>query len=98
MYLVACVYLENIAIGRGKLTIREEMELAYLGERNTPSFCGQMDQACAFGNKPILMTFDGDRLEIEEISVKQKLFLIIVNLGGNKDTPKILKDLNNCYS
>ncbi len=80
-----------------RLTIREEMELAYLGERNTPSLCGRMDQACAFGNKPILMTFDGDRLELEEVPVKQKLFLIIVNLGGSKDTPKILQDLNSCY-
>ncbi len=80
-----------------QLTIREEMEIAYLGERTTPSQCGRMDQACAFGNKPILMTFDGDRLAIEELTVKQKLFLIIVNLGGSKDTQKILSDLNSCY-
>jgi UTP-glucose-1-phosphate uridylyltransferase/mevalonate kinase len=80
-----------------KLTIREEMELAYLGERTTPSLCGRMDQACAFGNKPILMTFDGDRLDIEELSVKQELFLVIVDLGGSKNTQKILSDLNSCY-
>ena len=79
------------------LTIREEMELAYLGERNTPSQCGRMDQACAFGNKPILMTFDGDLVELEELTVKQDLFLVIVDLGGSKDTQKILSDLNSCY-
>ncbi len=44
-----------------QLTIREEMEIAYLGERMTPSLCGRMDQAGAFGNKPILMTFDGPK-------------------------------------
>ncbi len=80
-----------------QLTIREEMEIAYLGERNTPSLCGRMDQACAFGNKPILMTFDGDRVEFEEVTVKQELFLVIVDLGGSKDTQKILSDLNSCY-
>ena len=80
-----------------QLTIREEMEIAYLGERNTPSLCGRMDQACAFGNKPILMTFDGDLVEFEEVTVKQELFLVIVDLGGSKDTQKILSDLNSCY-
>ena len=80
-----------------QLSIREEMEIAYLGERNTPSMCGRMDQACAFGNKPILMTFDGDRIELEEIKIKQKLFLVIVDLGASKDTQKILSDLNSCY-
>lgn len=80
-----------------QLTIREEIEIAYLGERNTPSMCGRMDQACAFGNKLILMTFDGDRIELEEIEIKQELFLVIVDLGGSKDTQKILSDLNSCY-
>ncbi|MDJ0577812.1 MAG: sugar phosphate nucleotidyltransferase, partial [Xenococcaceae cyanobacterium MO_234.B1] len=80
-----------------QLTIREEMEIAYLGERTTPSQCGRMDQACAFGNKPILMTFDGDWVELEELSVKQKLFLVIVDLGGSKNTQKILRNLNSCY-
>lgn len=80
-----------------RLTTREEMELAYMGERTTPSQCGRMDQACAFSNQPILMTFDGNNLEIEELIGNQKLFLIIVDLGASKDTQKILSDLNSCY-
>ena len=80
-----------------QLTIREEMEIAYLGERMTPSLCGRMDQAGAFGNKPILMTFDGEQVELEELSVKQELYLVIVDLGGTKDTPQILRQLNSCY-
>lgn len=80
-----------------QLDIQTEMEIAYLGERHTPSMCGRMDQACAYGNKPILMTFDGDRLEIQELTVKQELLLIVVDLGGSKDTQKILSDLNSCY-
>ena len=46
-----------------KMTVRGEMELAYQGEITTPSRCGRMDQGCAFGNRPVLMAFDGDRLE-----------------------------------
>ena len=80
-----------------KLTLRDEMEMAYLGERTTPSQCGRMDQGCAFGNQPILMTFDGDRIDLEALTVKQALYLVIVDLGGNKNTQKILQDLNRCY-
>ena len=80
-----------------QLTVREEMELAYLGERTTPSQCGRMDQACAYGEQPILMTFDGDRVDLETVTVKQPLFLVIVDLGGRKDTQKILNDLNQGY-
>ena len=36
-----------------------EMNIAYLGELRTSSRCGRLDQACAFGVKPNLMTFDG---------------------------------------
>lgn len=39
-----------------KMTTRGEMEYAYQGEIVTPSRCGRMDQACAFGNRPVLMT------------------------------------------
>lgn len=85
-------YLYNL-----QLTIPEEMEIAYLGERTTPSLCGRMDQACAFGDRPILMIFDGDRVELEALTVKQTLFLVIVDLGGSKDTQKILSALNSCY-
>ncbi|BAY38194.1 GHMP kinase [Nostoc sp. NIES-2111] len=80
-----------------KMTIREEMEMAYLGERTTPSLCGRMDQACAYGNRPILMIFDGEQIEIIEIEVSQDLFLVIVDLDGNKNTQEILRRLNECY-
>ncbi|MGB3404146.1 MAG: GHMP kinase [Microcoleaceae cyanobacterium] len=80
-----------------KLSKLEEMEIAYLGERMTPSQCGRLDQACAYGNQPILMIFDGNNIEIQEFSITQDLFFVIVDLGGNKNTHKILKDLNQCY-
>lgn len=80
-----------------KMTIREEMELAYLGEITTPSRCGRMDQACAYGNRPILMSFDGEGIDVTELSVPKNLFFVIVDLGAGKDTQEILNQLNQCY-
>jgi UTP-glucose-1-phosphate uridylyltransferase/mevalonate kinase len=80
-----------------KLTTRGEMELAYQGEITTPSRCGRMDQGCAFGNRPVLMTFDGDRLETTELQVSQPLHFVIVDLQAKKDTLEILNRLNRCY-
>jgi UTP-glucose-1-phosphate uridylyltransferase/mevalonate kinase len=80
-----------------KMTIRGEMEFAYLGEITTPSRCGRMDQGCAYGNRPIMMTFDGDRLDVTELSTKQDLHFVIVDLQASKDTKEILNRLNHCY-
>ncbi|OUL18291.1 GHMP kinase [Nostoc sp. RF31YmG] len=80
-----------------KMTIRQEMELAYLGERTTPSLCGRMDQACAYGNRPILMIFDGEHIDLRELTVSKDLFFVIVDLGVSKNTQEILRRLNDCY-
>lgn len=80
-----------------KMTIRGEMEMAYQGEILTPSRCGRLDQGCAFGNRPILMTFDGDRLDTHELQVKSNLYFVIVDLHAKKDTRKILADLNRAF-
>lgn len=80
-----------------KLTIRGEMELAYLGEITTPSRCGRLDQGCAYGNRPVMMHFDGDRIDVEELSVPQDLHIVIVDLNAAKDTREILNRLNHCY-
>ncbi|MEM8830660.1 MAG: GHMP kinase, partial [Cyanobacteria bacterium P01_G01_bin.19] len=79
------------------LTVEAEMDLAYQGERNTPSQCGRLDQACAYGSQPILMTFDGDRSNTTPLKVGQEMYLIVVDLAGKKNTQKILADLNQCY-
>ncbi|MGK7872349.1 MAG: mevalonate kinase [Xenococcaceae cyanobacterium] len=80
-----------------KMTIRGEMEFAYLGERTTPSRCGRMDQACAYGNRPTMMIFDGDRTDVIELKVPKDLFFVIVDLGAKKNTQEILSKLNQCY-
>ncbi len=80
-----------------KLTVRGEMELAYHGEITTPSRCGRMDQGCAFGNRPVLMVFDGDRLDTQELQVRDELYFVVVDLQSRKDTLEILNRLNRCY-
>ena len=80
-----------------KLTVRGEMELAYMGEITTPSRCGRMDQGCAFGNRPVLMTYDGDRLDTAELQVTQELYYVIVDLNAQKDTMEILNRLNRSF-
>jgi UTP-glucose-1-phosphate uridylyltransferase len=80
-----------------KLTVRGEMELAYQGEITTPSLCGRMDQGCAFGKTPVLMTFDGDRLETRELHLRAPFHFVLVDLQAQKDTREILRQLNHCY-
>lgn len=74
-----------------------EMNIAYNGEIATPSRCGRLDQACAFGKKPILMTFDGDKLNVKNIKVGEDLHFVFADLMSHKDTIKILADLNRCF-
>lgn len=74
-----------------------EMELAYEGEIATPSRCGKLDQACAYGKKPVLMTFDGDTISVKPIEVGADLFFVFADLNAEKDTIKILSDLNRCF-
>jgi UTP-glucose-1-phosphate uridylyltransferase/mevalonate kinase len=80
-----------------KMTIRGEMEMAYLGEITTPSRCGRMDQGCAYGGRPILMTFDGDHLDVNELQVPKDLYFVIVDLLAQKDTMEILARLNRSF-
>ena len=74
-----------------------EMNIAYLGEIRTSSRCGRLDQACAFGVKPNLMTFDGDEIEVKALNVKKPLYWVFADLCAEKDTIKILSDLNKAY-
>jgi UTP-glucose-1-phosphate uridylyltransferase len=80
-----------------ELSICDEMELAYQGEITTPSRCGRMDQGCAFGRRPVLMTFDGDHLETAALRPGRDLFLVVVDLHAQKDTMQILASLNSGY-
>ncbi len=74
-----------------------EMNIAYMGEQRTPSRCGRLDQACAFGVAPLHMTFDGSDIRVRPLMLKTQLHFVISDLNASKDTIKILGDLNKCY-
>lgn len=80
-----------------KMNIKGEMQAAFRGEQRTPSRCGRLDQACAYGVKPVRMIFDGDEIDSEELRVGAVFHWVIANLMASKDTIKILADLNKCY-
>ena len=80
-----------------KMTVRAEMEAAYQGEILTPSRCGRMDQGCAFGQVPVKMTFDGDLLRTKELRLGGHVRILVGDLKGEKDTIRILGDLNRAY-
>jgi UTP-glucose-1-phosphate uridylyltransferase/mevalonate kinase len=74
-----------------------EMNIAYWGELRTASRCGRLDQACAFGIRPVLMNFDGEEISVERLSVKKTLYWVFADLCAEKDTIRILKDLNKGF-
>ncbi|MBR4759014.1 MAG: hypothetical protein IK078_02560 [Lachnospiraceae bacterium] len=73
------------------------MNIAYWGEQRTPSRCGRLDQACAFGVAPVSMTFDGHEIDVKRIPVRKPLYYVFADLCAGKDTVRILADLNKGY-
>ncbi len=80
-----------------QISVRGEMEAAYRGEIMTPSRCGRLDQACAYGARPVLMRFASENIEVDRLAVGKELHWIFADLDGEKDTKKILSSLNACY-
>ncbi|MCR5420641.1 MAG: hypothetical protein K6E98_06535 [Lachnospiraceae bacterium] len=80
-----------------RMNVKGEMQAAFRGEQRTPSRCGRLDQACAYGVKPVLMNFDGVEIDSKELSVGTTFRWVVANLNASKDTIKILADLNRCF-
>ncbi len=79
------------------MNIKGEMQAAFRGEQRTPSRCGRLEQACAYGIKPVLMEFDGIEIDSHELHAGGTFHWVIANLMASKDTIKILGDLNKAY-
>ncbi len=79
------------------LTTRGEMQAAFYGEKLTPSQCGRMDQAVAFGSVPVVMTYSGDLLKVKPLRLAKTLHLVLVDLKAKKDTVRILDALQMAY-
>ena len=132
--LVARAFAKCYGIEK-EMNVLEQMEMAYLGEIATPSRCGRMDQACAFGSGVcVTMYFDGDEMKCEETPVgseiktttngdestsnsnrniassgsissnssknnnKECFYIVVCDLEGEKNTVKILKDLQSAFA
>jgi len=94
--------LSLLLLGR-QLPVTEEMNIAYEGERLTPSLCGRLDQVCAMLSPGLVasLAFEpNERGEVdivvrEVFSSYQPVHILIVNLAGSKDTIKILSSLQS---
>lgn len=84
-------------IYRLKLSVNGEMQAAYRGEMLTKSRCGRLDQACAYGVRPVCMEFSGDNIFVEKLKVGKNLYWVFADLKAKKDTKRILSDLNKAY-
>ena len=80
-----------------RMNTKGEMQAAFRGEQRTPSRCGRLDQACAYGVKPVLMEFDGVEIDSRELRVGATFNWVIANLMASKDTVRILADLNKAF-
>lgn len=74
-----------------------EMNIAYMGEQRTPSRCGRLDQACAYGVNPICMVFDGNDISVRPLALGGEFYWVVADLNAHKDTVRILADLNRCF-
>ena len=79
------------------LSTMGEMNIAYWGELRTSSRCGRLDQACAFGVHPVQMTFNAEEVEVKNFNIRETLYWVFSDLNGQKDTIKILTDLNKAF-
>jgi UTP-glucose-1-phosphate uridylyltransferase/mevalonate kinase len=80
-----------------QMSTKGEMQTAYFGEQRTPSRCGRLDQACAFGIQPVHMIFDGNEIDAALLIPRNELYFVIADLMTTKNTIKILADLNRSF-
>jgi mevalonate kinase len=79
-------------------SLDDEMDVAFHGELRTPSKCGRLDQAVAFGaGAAVHMLFDGDDVCTSPLAVPHRFHLVIADLCASKDTTQILRDLQSAF-
>lgn len=80
------------------VTSQDLMELAYIGEMNTPSRCGRMDQCVVMGPDAIgVMEFDCAKCVLTKLKCAAPLHFVVFDLNASKDTMVILRELNDCF-
>lgn len=89
--------LSALLLGR-RLSGLEEAELAYQGERLTPSQCGRLDQVAVsslsdFPGQVGLIRFTDSGITCERVELHQPVYLVVATCAGAKDTIAILESL-----
>jgi galactokinase len=54
-------------------------------------------QACAYGSQPVVMSYDGDQIEVDTIDVGAEMHLVIADLNAAKDTARSLVSCWMCH-
>ena len=91
------------------LSIEEEINIAFQGERSIGSECGKLDHGCAYGDVAVClsMRFNIDSsvtvekfIKRKEVAIQEgaKIYMLLIDLNAKKDTIKILKDLNKAFT
>lgn len=75
----------------------DEMHLACDGEKKAGSQCGLMDEVSILGNKLFILNFKKNKLEYKLCKVKKTVYIVFADLNSEKNTKKILEDLNRAY-
>lgn len=79
------------------LEFYEIMKIAYESEHLALSKCGRLDQICAKGLGLSHFVFCKDSLYINQIDLKSKMYFVVADLNGRKDTKRILSTLHSCF-
>ena len=82
------------------LSLDQQMECAYQGERLAQSLCGRMDQACAYPPGSVVsMKFDPSGVDVKQVrlSARTRIYMLVIDLAKGKDTRRILSDLNKAF-
>ena len=79
------------------LEFYELMKIAYESEHLALSKYGRLDQICAKGLGLSHLVFNKDSLDINQVKLKSRLYFVIADLNGKKDTKKILSSLHSCF-
>lgn len=74
-----------------------ELEEAYEVEQSIGSKCGRLDQVSVSDSKLQLVEFKQEKVVRHKLHVKKDIYMVYADLNGEKDTIKILNDLNKCY-
>lgn len=95
-FSLLCVKAYNM-IYELNLSIEKQISIAFNCELQTGSNCGKMDFASAYDYPLLLTTFKNENVTFSKIRHSKPIYLVLVDLLGEKNTKVILNDLHKVY-